>query len=402
MGTAYAMRCVMIPALTKRLLPILAVLTLITATADAVSASFIESAPARLFRSKRKKPFLRPEDTSKIFKLKEDFVAKHRASYSHELVVKDVRDQRLWGGCVSYSTIARLELETGIPLSEQYNILVNLYQNSVELLRSDSTELAAMGLSMHVSADRLELFGAVPAEVWKGPRIDFEKDAAVGEALLRLVNSQIVEFRLKAAKTKDAVMLEWLKRKYEARIRARIESLGIELPDTFTVGGVEYHSPQDFFERALKPHYDAPRSYRPNRGGDFSGMHFVPYQDSSSTYEPMQDVVRRVKESILAGHPVVVAYSGGMPYLDKSTGIMSVSAFHVPRGYREPDPAYLDAFGSSRNMGHVAVIVGVDLDDRGEVVKFKLRNSWGEGWGDRGYGHMYRDFFEMFVYNTWF
>jgi hypothetical protein len=356
---------------------------------------------AGLFRTGRRGPLIRLDEASRIFAFKPEFLRDHSPTYTHELPIETVKNQQSWGGCVTYSTIARLELKTGIPLAEQYNILTNVYQDAIELLRTDSTSLVGMGMTMELSAARLELNGALPASVWPAPRIDFESKAGNGEALLRFVNAQIVEFRLASAKARDSATRARLKRKYVSRIRSRVESFGPEIPVRFTVDGVEYTSPEDFFARALKPHYEVPESFRPRRRANFKGMDFKPYKFRNSTYEPLDKLVDRVRDSVIAGRPVVVAYSGGYPYQDVASGVMSLAAFHVPRNYREPDPAYLDSYGSSRFGGHVALVVGVDLDAQGRVIKFKMRNSGGDRWGERGFGHMYRDFFEHFVYNTW-
>ena len=41
----------------------------------------------------------------------------------------------------------------------------------------------------------------------------------------------------------------------------------------------------------------------------------------------------------------------------------------------------------------------VGWEDYGEVVVF--RNSWGAGWGDRGYGRMDRQYLDAYMYDAW-
>jgi hypothetical protein len=46
---------------------------------------------------------------------------------------------------------------------------------------------------------------------------------------------------------------------------------------------------------------------------------------------------------------------------------------------------------------HAVQLVG--WEDAGEVVVF--RNSWGAGWGDRGYGRMDRRYLDAYMYDAW-
>tara|TARA_B100001939_G_scaffold348200_1_gene373798 strand:+ start:38374 stop:40704 length:2331 start_codon:yes stop_codon:yes gene_type:complete len=73
-----------------------------------------------------------------------------------------------------------------------------------------------------------------------------------------------------------------------------------------------------------------------------------------------------IKRQIAAGHPVMVGVLLYENLLDLKTGV-----------YAKPDGAFLG--------GHSVVIVGYD-DDRGPGGAFKVMNSWGNQWGDAGYG----------------
>jgi C1A family cysteine protease len=42
---------------------------------------------------------------------------------------------------------------------------------------------------------------------------------------------------------------------------------------------------------------------------------------------------------------------------------------------------------------HAVVIVGYELDLRGNLKTLKIQNSWGDKWGDEGILHMDRSFF---------
>ncbi len=82
-----------------------------------------------------------------------------------------------------------------------------------------------------------------------------------------------------------------------------------------------------------------------------------------------------VKGQLFAGNPVVV-------------GMMVNQAFHRLRG----DAVFED--GGTDGGGHAMVVVGYD-DEKGA---FKLFNSWGRGWADRGFGWVDYDTFKTRVH----
>lgn len=52
---------------------------------------------------------------------------------------------------------------------------------------------------------------------------------------------------------------------------------------------------------------------------------------------------------------------------------------------------------------HAVLVVGYEVDPiTGRVRKWKIQNSWGEESGDRGYFHMYSDYFERFAWSFTF
>ena len=51
-------------------------------------------------------------------------------------------------------------------------------------------------------------------------------------------------------------------------------------------------------------------------------------------------------------------------------------------------------------MNHAMLIVGVDLDEQGHPLAWKIENSWGEKTGDKGYFYMSESWFKTFVYQA--
>jgi GNAT superfamily N-acetyltransferase len=80
------------------------------------------------------------------------------------------------------------------------------------------------------------------------------------------------------------------------------------------------------------------------------------------------------------GRPVVAALKiAAQPWLDSLTG-------EIPT----PPTSKIDS-------GHSVEIVGYDETEQ----KLQLRNSWGNDWGDKGYGQVNFDYFERFVSEAW-
>jgi hypothetical protein len=106
--------------------------------------------------------------------------------------------------------------------------------------------------------------------------------------------------------------------------------------------------------------------------------------DSDGTYTPPSgaledDEMRRgtlaatsvdlenLRDLLRAGHVVVV-------------GLELWAQFYAPHAGRLDSPSPSDLLGDA----HAVAVVGFD-EDKYELL---LRNSWGEGWGERGHGHL--------------
>ena len=56
-------------------------------------------------------------------------------------------------------------------------------------------------------------------------------------------------------------------------------------------------------------------------------------------------------------------------------------------------------YGCSK-MTHAMIITGVDIDDDGRPIKWRVENSWGAKIGDKGYMYMMDDWFEQYLYEV--
>lgn len=61
------------------------------------------------------------------------------------------------------------------------------------------------------------------------------------------------------------------------------------------------------------------------------------------------------------------------------------------------DDAKAERIAGTTQMDHAMVFVGYDLDENGKIIKLKVANSWSKKAGDKGYFHMYREWFEKYV-----
>jgi len=87
-------------------------------------------------------------------------------------------------------------------------------------------------------------------------------------------------------------------------------------------------------------------------------------------------------------------------WLERKMGIMDPAVYDYELVYGmkfELDKAGRLDYGQSR-MTHAMVLTGVDLDDDGQPIKWRVENSWGTDLGDEGYMLMSDAWFDEFVY----
>ena len=87
-------------------------------------------------------------------------------------------------------------------------------------------------------------------------------------------------------------------------------------------------------------------------------------------------------------------------WLERKMGIMDPAIFDYELVYGasfDLDKAGRLDYGQSR-MTHAMVLTGVDLDDDGKPMKWRVENSWGTDLGDDGYMLMTDAWFDEFVY----
>jgi bleomycin hydrolase len=88
--------------------------------------------------------------------------------------------------------------------------------------------------------------------------------------------------------------------------------------------------------------------------------------------------------------------------LEREMGILDLKVYDYELVYGtrfKLDKAGRLDYGHSR-MTHAMVLTGVDLDDSGEPIKWRVENSWGTKIGDKGYMVMADTWFDEFLYEV--
>ena len=86
--------------------------------------------------------------------------------------------------------------------------------------------------------------------------------------------------------------------------------------------------------------------------------------------------------------------------LERELGILDLELYDYELVYDTPfklDKAGRLDYGHSR-MTHAMVLTGVDLDEEGRPIKWRVENSWGTEHGDEGYIVMHDAWFDEFLY----
>lgn len=88
--------------------------------------------------------------------------------------------------------------------------------------------------------------------------------------------------------------------------------------------------------------------------------------------------------------------------LERKMGILNNEIYDYELVYGTPfkmDKAGRLDYGQSR-MTHAMVLTGVDLDRSGKPIKWRVENSWGTDFGDKGYMVMTDQWFDEFLYEA--
>jgi bleomycin hydrolase len=328
-----------------------------------------------------------------------------------------IKDQCRYGSCWIYGSVARLERRlqacTGryVPLSEPYLILQSLRERVQSALDHPGFIIKAGGKAPIADA-LVRDHGLVPQSVWH-PRHPFEQ-LPLAQRLLYFLNARVAQYQLARLKVKDQpAAVARLRAAAQTDLHDYLATFIGDPPARFAFGGRE-HTPQSFAREYLGASpmklvgwappsedltelrhelKDAPTPAE-EAAADFDADKLVPLTLRRVSWPRLE---RAVIAAIRAGRTVRLSYEHAREFRDETHGIYSLRAFPAPAGFAVPSRAYRKLTGME-SPRHLVEIVGVDVSPAtGRVNRYKLRNSWGEDSGDKGYWHMYSDYFQAFA-----
>ena len=251
-------------------------------------------------------------------------------------------------------------------------------------------------------ADLTEKYGLVPKEVMPE---SFTSDNT--SKARQLISSKLREYGLQlrdmVAKKKNQTALNKAKVRMLAQIYRMLEMTIGEPPTKFTyafknkngrsLSAAKEYTPQSFYQEVV--------------GGPLNGTFIMAMNDPRrpyyKTYEveydrhtydghnwryinlPMDDIEQMAIASLRDGHKLYSSYDVGK-FLDRKRGYADTENFD-----------YGSLFGTTFGMDkaqristfdsgstHAMTLTAVDVDDKGKARKWKVENSWGGDWGQKG------------------
>ena len=169
-------------------------------------------------------------------------------------------------------------------------------------------------------------------------------------------------------------------------------------------------TPTEFFEQYVGFDLDetvclinAPTKDKPYRKlytvqylGNVVGGHAVRYLNVD-----IKTLKKAAADMIVDGQAVWFGCDVGK-MLEREMGILDLKVYDYELVYGtrfKLDKAGRLDYGHSR-MTHAMVFTGVDLDDSGKPIKWRVENSWGTKLGDKGYMVMADSWFDEFLYEV--
>jgi bleomycin hydrolase len=349
--------------------------------------------------------------------IRPEFLAQHDSNYSLRLPERPIRNQCKYGGCWAYQTLSFIESRlprkssAHTDLSEAYLILRDLQMKAKDAL-SEPGKTIGQASNLPKGLELVHHFGIVPQSAWQ-PRVSFE-EASHGNRLVGYLNDRVAQFHLEAEGKSQAERRN-LSEAAQRDLDHIIEAYSGPMPTAFTVDGRTFESPLEYWKQMQIPikkmlrifpiRPALPKAWGPEPAPAVTAQgkipdgpyrHRLPVSAPEETYRNFNEIEYQILESLRRGESVPISMELARRYVDKKTGIMSLAAFPAPAGLK-PAPRPYRLRYDLNGGGHAMEIVGADLNERGDVVKYRLRNTWGEESGDAGYYHVYADYFREYL-----
>ena len=253
-------------------------------------------------------------------------------------------------------------------------------------------------------ADLADKYGMVPSEVMPET---FSSDNT--SKARQLISSKLREYGLQlremVQKGKKASALEKAKERMLSQIYHMLQYTIGNPPEKFTyafknskgeaVGQPKEYTPMTFYKELTGGR---------QLNGTFIMVMNDPRRDYYKTYEveydrhtydghnwkyvnlPMDDIEQMAIQTLKAGHKLYSSYDVGK-MLDRKRGYADTENFDYGSLFGTTFPMTkaerINTFDSGST--HAMTLCAVDLDSNGKAVKWKVENSWGADWGQKGY-----------------
>jgi len=250
-----------------------------------------------------------------------------------------------------------------------------------------------LGANVFVSRRSIVNFGLIPEEAWTASR-DFQEGMLSNRVSEYVVNIA-ARTRWEIEREPDANKRRQIVAAARGQVRSMFNNVIGEIPESFEFNGKKYTP--DTFAKTFFPELQKP-IVQMNVSRIENSKTLVDDQSGYATIKTDIDVVENTaRELIDNGLNVYLSYYHNGNYVDPSSGVMSIDAFHSP-GHGSPVTREQRDYFGLENSGHAVQIVGYDEDPiTHKIIKWKMKNSWGTKSGALGYFHMYDDYFRAFV-----
>jgi|GEM_PF-2057701 len=324
----------------------------------------------------------------------------HNSNYSIKVETAPPRNQGRYNDCWAFGTtgyFANCNPElAALPLEERYLALQAVRSSAMSALAQVGGQINPGG-SLEGAEVVMREHGVIPVGVWE-PAIDIAS-APHADRIIYYINNRLARLQEESDKLrKNSVIKKKLLAQATQDIEKIIKSYSGKMPKTFSIDGKTY-TPQAYYQEKVAPYVTVMDDITINRSLPSGKAITTPGADPDLVVRKQLGMNATIKEIIAAlnrGETVPLGFECNINYINNKNGVMSLKAFKAPRGFKPPSQDY------RRNAklfsgGHMVDIVGVDLDDKGNFVKFLIKNSWGQKIGDDGFFHMYADYFRAFA-----
>lgn len=288
-------------------------------------------------------------------------------------------------------------LRNGHPLEISSDYWAAKHWLSLSLKALNRENLKDPNVNIHLestmvsSANAISEYGILPASQWKGGNL--YKSGEVSARLNSYIRNIVARTKWAAKNEQNEKFQNNLLEEGRRQIRDVFLNLIGPIPDTFIFNGRRYTTEEfsfQYFPDLQRPTVEMMVNQNSKGRSEFTELE----SKNHLLVKTSVDFVERTAKSLIDhGVSVYFIYDHDPDYVDMRSGIMSISAFHAPPWAAPLSHEQKDHFHLSPR-GHIVQIVGYQENpNTGQIIKWKILNSWGKESGDHGYFHMYSDYF---------